>query len=77
MSCLDDNAGSELESLFQPVPRITIDAVSREVTSAYSLALMPGFGDIMEQARGFGYLEVSLAAASSASAGGCRRFPKF
>lgn len=55
---LDDGAGSELESLFQPVPHIAIDAVTLKRTSAYSVATMPGFGDIIESARRFGYDEV-------------------
>ena len=55
---LDDDAGSELESLFQPAPRITIDVATRRTVDAYSLAVMPDFSDIMEQARAFGYDEV-------------------
>ena len=55
---LDDDAGSELESLFEPVPRITIDVATRKAVDAYSLAVMPDFCDIIEQARVFGYDEV-------------------
>ena len=55
---LDDDAGSELESLFEPVPRIVIDAVTLETVDAYSVATMPDFGDVMESAREFGYDEV-------------------
>ena len=47
---LDDDAGSELESLFQPVPRIAIDVATRKAVDAYSFAVIPDFGDIMEQA---------------------------
>ena len=55
---LDDDARSELESLFEPVPRIVIDAATRETVDAYSVAAMPDFGDIIESAREFGYDEV-------------------
>ena len=55
---LDDDAGSELESLFEPVPRIVVDATTRKIVDSYSVATMPDFGDVMESARGFGYDEV-------------------
>ena len=55
---LDADAGTELQSLFTPVPSITIDVAPDQITSVCLVATMPSFNDIMERARHFGYDEV-------------------
>ena len=55
---LDDDAGSELETLFEPVETMVLDAATGETIDAHSVAVMPDFDDVMAKAREFGYDEV-------------------
>ena len=55
---LDDDARSETETFFEPVPRIILNATTGETIDAYSVAAMPDFEDVTEGAAGFGYGEV-------------------